>query len=340
MTTKTRRKRAAKIEPVATFTTADHGELVFIEYDERRRPFNAIVREERNDYFGRETRVELVEYEFEHGREHGAMYRESGGNNLGTDGTICVRGGFARGKPVRRPFWAAEGVEVIDADTKGTRLPAPLGDPFSCALATESTYCSICCDYFPEDDTCHHVYWIDGCGECGPGTSSMDASKVPEGFKRVVRFAGCARSLLHDLTRKRGADIFISTPLIGAATSFVKINGREFGDRIDELYNVRWPEGMVQEGCGWLRALDAKTKEANAATVAWLREEIAAQDARRASGAAVYEVWAGRFYPEQCTGKVAWAVAWQWVRDLRAAGVGDVQVVRRVPRAKKRGGKA
>ena len=314
--------RKARLAPVGAFKTRSHGDLMFVSYDSKRRPSDAVVRCPRTDYSGRDLGAELVEYQFEHGKKCGAMYRE-GGNILHRDGTIHSYG---------KPFWCAEGVVV--QDSSGNCLRAPHGDPFEDALQTESAYCTVCDDWFPVDDSCRHIFWVDGVGDCGPGSDEFRGNpSVPEGFKRVVRFVGCARSFARALSRERGARIFTHAPLIGSASYDVSIGGREFGDRFGDLYKVRWSDGIVQEGCGWLRALDAKTKAANRLTLAWLREEIAAQDARRASGAAVYEVWAGPHYrPEQCTGKVSWAVAWQWACDLRAAGARGVRVVRRVPR--------
>lgn len=321
MTTKTKHSK----QPVTTFKTAQYGDLMFVSYDSKRRSFGAVVRRERTSYFGRDLGEGLVEYQFEHGRESGAMCRESSGSSLLSDGTISDHG---------KPYWAADWIVVKNEG--GKRLRAPYGDPFENVLETESTYCNVCGDWFPADDTCRHIYWVDGVGDCGPGSDEYRDLSVPEGFKRVVRFVGCARSFARALSQKGGARIFTHAPLIGAASYDVSIGGREFGDRFGDLYKVRWSDGVVQEGCGWLRALDAKTKAANKLTLAWLREEIAAQDARRASGAAVYEVWAGpRYWPEQCIGKVSWAVAWQWVRDLRAAGARGVRIVRRVPRAKR-----
>lgn len=321
-----------------SFKTRDHGELLFIAYDSKRRPFDAVVRELRSDYLGSRAPTEkLVEYEFEHGKEHGSMHREGGGNCLMRGDLVRLNQGCT--------FWAAEGVALVDDDGKPvtdpaargcTRIPAPHGDPFELSLETETSYCGVCNDRYPNDNTCHHIYWVDGVGDCGPG-EDYRGLKIPEGFKRVVRFAGCARSLLRDLKSRRSPSIYTRTPLIGTQSFDVTIGGREFGDRFHGLYDVEWPEGMVQEGCGWLRALDAKTKAANKLTLAWLREEIAAQDARRASGEPLYEVWSrARFWgaEEQCTGKVAWSVAWQWVRDLRAAGAQGVFIRRRVPRAR------
>lgn len=330
------KRRPVQKEP---FKTACHGVLLFIAYDSKRRPFDAVVRELRHRSYDRGKPQEgLVEYEFEHGKEHGSMHREGGGNCLMHGGVVRLNQGCT--------FWAAKGVALVDDDGKPvtdpaargcTRIPAPHGDPFELSLETETSYCGVCDDWYPDNNTCHHIYWVDGVGDCGPG--EYDCREVPEGFKRVVRFAGCARSLRRDLTRRRSPSIYTMTPLIGTQSFDVTIGGREFGDRFHGLYDVDWPEGMVQEGCGWLRALDAKTKAANKLTLAWLREEIAAQDARRASGEAVYEVWMrGRYCgtEEQCTGKVAWSVAWQWVRDLRAAGAHGVFIRRRVPRASAR----
>lgn len=109
---------------------------------------------------------------------------------------------------------------------------------------------------------------------------------------------------------------------------------REDGD----LRQVRIPETSDFEdtdnayddhGYMWLSALDAKTTDATKATIAWLREERRAQNARRASGEAVYVVRSKRERRATKEERLAWTETLRRAKDLRSHGTRDVVIVHR-----------
>lgn len=197
------------------------------------------------------------------------------------------------------------------------RIAEPLGgDPFGDAEVVEEFTLQLCniCGFMRDTNFCGHLGWTED-GLCGPGA---DFTELPESFKRVVRFVGCARSLRRQLRALGRAKRFILSPCIGRSSISLTVAGVGFSARANELYDLNDDENL-REGTLWLLGLDATTTAANATALAWLDEEVAAQDARRASGERCYSVkghaWRGKRWVVR---GVSWADAIAALRALPA----------------------
>lgn len=236
----------------------------------------------------------------------------------------------------------AEYVDVRDEDLAAlgsVRIPDPLTpDPFEdthllsdCGGSLE--YCTACSGYVRGDRLCNHLTWGDE-GLCGPGSDELGRS-VPEGFKRVVRLTGCARSLRRQLRTGKAPKTFHMVCVIGRDSVEITLGGRRFSDSFNDLHDLDDLTG-VREGYNWISGLGSETGKANKLAMAWLDEEIAEQDARRASGERCYRVRVGR-YGDPVTPRVSWATAMDEVTMRRRTGIGygeAARIVRVVPRGK------
>lgn len=200
-------------------------------------------------------------------------------------------------------------------------------DPFDGAESLEEygegslECCTVCgpmrCGYSGEN-LCGHLRWCDG-DLCGPGVDEIGTyDDVPDGFKRVVRLIGCARSLRKQLRQHGRAERFISLPLIGCEWIDLKIAGSDFSQAANRLHDLDDETG-IREGCAWLLGLDAKTKRANKLALAWLDREVAEQNERRSSGRQEYRVVVGRYGTKTLARNVSWSEAIRVSAEYKAS---------------------
>lgn len=221
------------------------------------------------------------------------------------------------------------------------RIDAPLAlDPFGDAEGPDGIdleHCQFCgpmrSDY---DNLCRHVFDA-GDGMEGPGEDSYrEPCAVPAGFKRLVRRLGCARHLLKHLTVGEFPELSTFGSMLGPTSVSTTFAGKRFDEAFDRISSDPGEhEDDYQQGFLWMSSMDEKTTGFNGSAVTWLREEIAAQDARRASGEAVYGVrssgrgWGrGTLRAKRRPFAEARAIA----ERLRAKGERDVRIVRQVPK--------
>ncbi len=339
--------------PASAPVTTERGAVVFIGYDTEGQPTGVVTRRD----------GKLVEWFLKASEGDGATYLEGDEEEREDNGRVQL-GMYSNPVPTRAVWYADDitvlywhqtpkeggGFDYVERPAEGPddlarmgwhRVAEPLGpDPFEDTEEVSEgslDYCAVCDDYThgERDGRCLHTFWVDGVGMCGPGCDDqVGRASVPDGFKLVVRRTGCARHLLAELSALAFPSVAVSSPMIGRSSAHVEIGGRDFSDAFEALHDLA--DGRrgadVRIGAGWVRALDEKTTEANAVVVAWLREEVAAQDARRASGEAAYAVDAGEYTRKRHAARVPFAAAALKARELRASGAECVRIVRLIPK--------
>lgn len=190
-------------------------------------------------------------------------------------------------------YWASAGVRVKEVVSKFAdryvkqanrtrrlqrlpramrKYPDPLAYLQSHGIESESVYCTVCADYFPDDEHCRHVYWTD-CGWRGAGAFE-DGSK--ESFLALVRAMpeGFASDLAAAIKSERGFSTFTVSSMIGGG-GLISLYGTgkresEYGQAMAELGSGDRAEEL-SEGWGWLQSLYRHdTVAANATTLEWL----------------------------------------------------------------------
>ncbi len=280
-------------KPSDPYPTEHYGDIVFVEY-----------------IGGKPTNVVTT--------EHGYDFDEVGGGMMFYD--------HGSGYHPRRPelslsnwvdptdtsWWAADCVVLTfwDKTTKetrpatqadllayaSTRLTDLPSDPFENADESEAgiCYCTLCEEHFDRDSTCNHLFWGED-GLTGPGDSECGQNNEPgedckDSFLALCRRAGIVRALAKGLNPFTWEHSELhATGGLGPSYVWFKSAGKNLGNIARKLGHG---DGKVslRAGAGWLMALDEKTTGANAMTLAWLEDEIASQNARRASGKPVYLV--------------------------------------------------
>ena len=319
----------AKAKATAPLKTA-RGDVVLIQYGDERTPHSVVTRGGKSlDY-----------WDFEPSKRDGCVYaRNSGSGPMPADGLHLSA--WTHKRPLR-PIWFAEGVTFkrwvrnhYDASGRnigsdyapvvGAKDLAALGmrrilapverDPFRSARVVESdesiVYCTVCRDSMLDESPCRHIFFGTD-GREGPGIEQgSDGWEVPECLKAVVRRGGIARELLRDLSQGHG---FAHDTMGG----YVLRSKR--GRDLDDMGNAgTWRDvDLFRDGLEWLRSLDEGTPAINAKVAAWCREEIAAQDARRASGERCYAVRAGWMDERAHEGRLTFAEAFALATRLRA----------------------
>ncbi len=269
------------------YPTTHHGDIVFVDYLDGK-PSSVVTTE--------------ASYDFAEVRR-GMMFHDHGSGFHPNYPELML--------PSGRSWWAADCVALTtwDADAQSTRrateaeilscAPRRLvdlpGDPFEDADEAESGICccAICDEHFDRDSTCRHLFWGDD-GLTGPGDTENGDSPgedCKDSFLALCRRAGIVRALA------KGLDPFTwkhsemhATGGLGPSYAWFKSAGKDIGNIARKLDQYDNGKVSLQAGAGWLMALDDKTTAANAMTLGWLEEEIAAQDVRRASGKPVYLV--------------------------------------------------
>lgn len=296
--------------------TTEHGEVVLIEYRSNGTPLEAVT-VERDD-------MKFTRWYFTRSRHDGVTYveSESAGHHF------YVLTPYVQRRPLRR-VWHVDGLrlrhELRAAKPVATprdyanlglrRISGPLAsEPF---VGTDEVdagaldYCVACEDHMDGGNMgfCRHLRWGDS-GLVGPGAEENADDDVPEGFKWVVRAVGCARSLRRVLSGRGERSSFITSPLIGTDSIDLSFGGVNFSRAANGLHDARPPARVdVREGIAWLLGLDGRTRSANRLALAWLDEEIATQDARRASGEKCYAVRKGG-WGIACESFVARGLSW------------------------------
>lgn len=258
-----RRRRA-----VTTFETAQNGPLLFVQYDEARRPFGVLTRSRYGAF---------NEHDFEWCRRDRVLCTHQSGSTP------------AREVEAHRPYWAAEGVVVREMSADAVRLGAPRGDPFANAREEYVVHCVACRTAMPDCQPCGHLF-EDRSGEVrGPGSDC--SLGLPDYVLPAVRALGCERVLLAELRRMkaRPAPARWTCRVRRLVDTYARRLGasrppRRFWERLDDRQNT---DGVV-----WLASLDACTVKANQLLLDALAREVEAQNARRQSGAKAYRVWA------------------------------------------------
>ena len=293
----------------------DHGDVVFVEY-RNRRPFAARVRTADGN---------VEEYEFEFCKRDGRLYYREGGGPVGEPNVAALS--RYHGDPSE--FWAADDVRPVDDDGNAVldasevdgwvRLAKPRGDPFEGAAESDTEECNVCHDRLPSERLCEHLFW-GVCGIAGAGRDAPDVDDLDD-IERTVRKLGCARALRRAI---RSGDVqSVASALRGAGRNRY---GGGFDDNSDE--------GV---GLAWLGTLDEKTTEANAVVLRRLEALVAEQRAKRASGERCYRVKVDRRAPKFTTERTSWAEAMAAANIVRRAHeYPDVWIVRVVPRKARR----
>ena len=131
------------------------------------------------------------------------------------------------------------------------------GNPLDHSMECDPIFCTICHDYYPDNESpCRHVWWSGSYYEyVGPGTEYPEVSpdEFSYYFKAEVREAGCCEVLLQALLAgeyPRGG-------------GFVRVNGR--------LEHVAL---VCSDAARWIDALGPDTPEATEMTITWLREVL------------------------------------------------------------------
>ena len=172
--------------------------IVFIEYSNDR-PFAVVTDDGGADY-----------YDFDWCKSNEQLYYHCSGG--GGSAKEIVLSHFSDPSPPLQKIWAAEGVgfvELVDKDGEWVNvaidaervramgyevIDKPLNitpflseydqknkdaifNPFDAACESETEYCSICDDRFPDDSTCRHLFWSDDGGWSGVGS---DEGKIAE----------------------------------------------------------------------------------------------------------------------------------------------------------------
>ena len=332
---------------------ATKGELVFVEYDYDGEPMRMVTREKGG--FSEWMRVPS---------EHdGCVYLRHDGHSARpevemhpwadtTDRTaVWWKAPIALSRFVR---WAkdADGREVAvravvesDADLAALgrfRLAAPkAGDPFAgveeLGQYESLTYCVFCGDLRDDPENyCDHLFDTeDGVG--GPGADEW-GGKVPPAMQRLVRRLGCHRHLLRHLTDGKFPRPHRHGSMLGPSYVRMTFAGMALDAAFDRIVSRPGPnEHELTEGLRWLESMDEKTGTFTAVVMRWLREEIATQNARRASGECCYAVKATQWWNSDTTHGhgLSFAEAAALAKQLRSDGThGDVRVVRQRVRAK------
>lgn len=219
------------------------------------------------------------------------------------------------------------------------RIAEPLtADPFEGAEDLDSDsldWCQFCGPMRSSyDNICRHLFDA-GDGMEGPGEDSYrEPYPVPDGFKRLVRRLGCARHLLAHMAVGELPKLRTWGSMLGPSSVETTLAGRSFDDAFQRISNDPGAhEDDYQQGFLWMSAMDAQTTGFNGSVVTWLREEIAAQDARRATDDATYAVRVyGRWHARRCGRGMTFAAALAKATALRAKGERSVVIARRVAR--------
>jgi len=276
------------------FPTDGHGDIVYVEYIDDV-PHSVVTTDDTFDFESVRGRV---------------MFHRSGSGWHRNHPDLMLPAWI---DPSDTSWWVAECVvlSVWDADAQATRpataeeiaacgslrLAELPSDPFDEADEAEAGFqhCGVCEDVYDRDDTCGHVFY----GEhwwTGPGYT--DGSGPPgadcmESFLALCRRAGIVRALRHGLVpfAWKHSECH-ATGGLGPSFVWFTSDGKYLGNIAEKLHNDSDPD-RFRSGAGWLMALDKKTLAANEQTKRWLDEEVARQDARRASGAVVYIVCGG-----------------------------------------------
>lgn len=255
-------------------------------------------------YYGKVLAIEYVDgkpftvettkdgYDFDDSRSHGLLFSASGDTVHLPRNRKCAIG---------RSYWFADAHApaaklLARAKRVGAKiLPAPLhGDPFEKARECVGTvYCTICRERIPDEEEsyCTHLFWVyDGNGTDGPGTDNFGECWERRFLIPVTELAvraGIARRWRHALVTGK---LDWSYGFLG---SVYVADVRAVADRMETASRGR---ANRDRAWGWFRALDAKTPDANRATIEWLDLVIQAQNERRESGAAVYAIRVNRDY--------------------------------------------
>ena len=300
--------------------------IVVIEYDGHRKP--ALVTSRSAD--GCEHEWSITD------TKHARYYQHRGQSPASAVHVLCALIGAGR----RHPIWGADEVHFARARPRGRQVPVrtpaqfaaigmrrvakPLdGNPFDGACDGsyhDFAWCSVCgCDVDVDAADCRHVFPSATGGETGPGVGT---DTMPETLALIVRRTGCARALRRALRAGTFAKVKVYIPVIGADHADVRLAGRDFSDAFNALHGAREDLSTLREGLGWFRSLGADTPDTNAVVLRWLDAEIAAQDARRAAGEALYRVHVGEPWSRRGAAgpRVPWAEALAAARAARAAG--------------------
>lgn len=147
--------KPAPSPPLATV----HGDLVYVEYPDRRRPFSAITWK---DGHASNWDVDWCK------RDGQLYYQRSGG---GPVAPVALSRYIERR---RQEFWASDVVSLVYTTGNAlrakehratpaaitrlglVRLRLPKGNPFEDAIEDETRYCEVCDDHLPFDNPCEH----------------------------------------------------------------------------------------------------------------------------------------------------------------------------------------
>lgn len=270
---------------VTNFETTHDGPLLFVQYDEARRPLSALTADKHGGF-----------------SEHDFVWCRR-------DRMLCVHqsgSSGAREVEAHRPYWAAQSITVRENGSDATRLAAPRGDPFQNACDVRAVRCVACDTAMPEYNPCEHLFEDQHGAVTGPGMDDLRA--VPDDVLCVVRRLGCARLLLAELQRMMNR----SPPKrwSGKVARLVRHDRHRIGT-VSTPWRVWCMLRALQnaDGALWLAGLDVCTVNANQILRDALVRELDAQRARRGGDAKEYRVWAA---PHPSDGMA------EWVPPIRA----------------------
>ncbi len=294
----------------------DNEAIVFIEYDGNNIPFCVVTHQafdHRNkpwfkpegNYDG--TGITKETYDFDWSEGHESLYYHNSGS--GGEENDIVLGQLVNPEPPEK-IWAAAGMRFVEQKHKGQEwvsteltgeqirargyevikepldIASAIGEsgeviinPFDEACESETVYCSICEDRFPDDSLCKHVFWSEGGWYAGIGS---DEGKIEDAKEDILFFASkIKKRILVDMVRALENNSFwlrFHGSILGPVD--IELHG-------DGIYIFNILEGFnedhlktneelskMQEGGYWLVSLEEKkTKEANAMVAKWLRQE-------------------------------------------------------------------
>jgi hypothetical protein len=137
------------------------------------------------------------------------------------------------------------------------------------------TYCEICEEEQFEDDHCRHLFWSEGYGWSGSGTTNTDYDSIKASLLKLLQFmpSGFAAELRTAILSNEFRTFTIGSLL---RIDCVELEGfhpsLKYSKKLIDLESSDHAEETA-DGYNWLASLcESDTAEANALTIKWIEE--------------------------------------------------------------------
>lgn len=156
-------------------------------------------------------------------------------------------------------------------------LPKLKEDPFDNAVSGAVTWCMVCKDHLPDDNSCNHLVWTLGEGMLGCGTGEHEHETHLESLEKFFQVLGrdlVARLLNCLVTDGKGWECWCPGGEADQLHLRDPVTHEDVGLDLDsekaEAAGVEWDDLFV--GMAWLSSLEpGKTKKAVRLTIRWMR---------------------------------------------------------------------